>query len=68
MLNSSSQTHPGLTGQDLLWRAADARALTQALWAELGEQLRRCRELCREARALRDAPRPSRRPHVAPPP
>jgi hypothetical protein len=29
MLNSSSQTHPGLTGQDILWRAADAGALTQ---------------------------------------
>jgi hypothetical protein len=68
MPNDSRLADPGLTGQDLLCRAADAGALTQALRVELGEQLRRCRELCREARALRDAPRPSRRPHVAPPP
>jgi hypothetical protein len=68
MPNSFRQADPGRTGQDLLWRAADAGALTQALRVELGEQLRRCRELCREARALRDGPRPPRRPHVTPPP
>jgi hypothetical protein len=59
MPNGSRLADPGLTGHDLLWHAADAGALTQALRAELGEQLRRCRELCREAQALRDDPRPS---------
>jgi hypothetical protein len=68
MLSSPGQVYPGVFGQDILMRAADAGSQTQALRAEVGEQLRRCRELCREARALRDTPRPCHRPHVGPPP
>jgi hypothetical protein len=65
MLNSPGQAPPVVFGADILLRAADAAALTKALRVELGEQLRRCRDLCREAQALRDTPHPSHRPRVA---
>ena len=32
MLNSSSQTHPGLTGQDILWRAALIAGVFPGAW------------------------------------